>query len=252
MRVLTLVSLFAAAVALLAAAPAVAQGDNKSVSLGVGVLVIPKPYIDMDSEITPLPVLGLRYKAFYFEGIRMGVRGRPRPHLELDGFVQVRFDGYEADDSPALAGMADRDLSMDAGLGIAGKWDGAELGFTVLVDALDESGGHEIDLSLGFPFEAGRWRLEPSATVAWLSEDLVGHYYGVLPGEATPDRAAYAGDSTINLQIGFQAIRPFNNGWTLRFDLEGIAYGNEIKSSPIVEDNLGIKAVAAAFYTFGR
>ena len=36
-------------------------------------------------------------------------------------FVQVRFDGYEEEDSPVFAGMAERDLSMDAGFGVTGK-----------------------------------------------------------------------------------------------------------------------------------
>jgi outer membrane protein len=246
--------LLPASLVLVTAVPARAQGGlpDKSVSLGAGVVVTPKPYLDADSEILPLPVIGLRYKAFYFEGIRMGVRGRPRPHLELDGFVQVRFDGYEEDDSPALAGMADRDMSMDAGFGVAGKWDGAEVGLTLLVDALDESGGHELDLSVGFPFEAGRWRLKPSATVAFQSEDLVDHYYGVLPGEATADRPEYAGEDTINLRIGLQAVRPFDSGWSLLLKAEMVAFGDEIKASPIVDDKLGLRARAAAFYTFGR
>lgn len=235
------------------AAPANAQGlPDRSVSLGAGVVVTPKPYAGADSEILPLPVIGLRYKAFYFEGIRMGLRGRPTQHLELDGFVQARFDGYEEDDAPVLTGMADRDMSLDAGFGITGKWDGSEIGLTVLIDALDESGGHEFDLNVGFPFEAGRWRLKPLATVAFLSKDLVGHYYGVLPGEATPDRAAYEGDDTINLRFGFQALRPWDNGWSLLLRAEAVAYGDAIKQSPIVDDKLGMRARAALFYTFGR
>lgn len=253
MPVLRLARLLAPVLALALAAPAAAQpSGDKSFSLGAGVIVSPRPYLDADAEITALPVLGLRYKAFYFEGIRTGFRGRPHPNLELDGFVQARFDGFEEGDSPALAGMADRDLSMDAGFGVAGKWDGAEVGLSVLADVLDESDGQEVELRLGFPFDAGNWRLTPSATVAWLSEDLVGHYFGVLPGEARPGRPAYAGDDTVSFEVGFRALRIFDSGWTLLLDVGAVAHGGEIRDSPIVDEELSVKARAALFYTWGR
>ena len=40
---------------------------------------------------------GLRYRSFFFEGVRLGFRGRPAEHLELQAFAAARFDDLEID-----------------------------------------------------------------------------------------------------------------------------------------------------------
>ena len=93
--------------------------DGFQLSLGAGLFVSPRPYVGADAEIFPIPVLDLRYKSFFFEGVRTGFRGQPVEHLEMSIFAAMRFDGAEPDDSAFLAqndGKPSTALSGSAGV----------------------------------------------------------------------------------------------------------------------------------------
>jgi outer membrane protein len=239
---------------LLSCGPASAQrpaSDGVEVSLGLGAVVSPRPFIGTNAEVFPIPMLGIRYKSFFFEGTRLGFRGRPAEHFEASVFAAARFDGVDPDDSPALTGMEERDLSVDLGLRLAGVWDHFEVDLIGTQDLLDRSGGQDAELGLAFPFSAGSWRLKPRVSGRWLSDDVVDYYYGVRPSEARPGRAAYAGRDTWNLKAEMSFTRPFNNGWTLLFKADWERLGSEIADSPIVNENDSLGGFAAMVYTFG-
>ena len=41
-------------------------------SLGGGVVASPRPYVGTDTKVIPIPVVGLRYKRWFVQGIRGG------------------------------------------------------------------------------------------------------------------------------------------------------------------------------------
>jgi outer membrane protein len=240
---------------LVCAVPAAAQPpaeEGPIWSVGAGAVFAPRPYEGMDAEVFPIPVVGVRYRNFYWDGIRAGFRFSPAEHLGLDLFAAARFDGYEEDDSDAVRGMAERRLSADLGFRVSGEWERVETGLSLRTDVLDRSDGQEVEADVSFPMEAGSWRITPGLAVSWLSDDLVDYYYGVRPGEALPDRPGYEGEDTLNLSAEVAFLRPFADGrWLFLAGAEAVWFGSEIRDSPIVDDDLGWGGRIAIVRRFG-
>lgn len=249
----------AAALALLACtalplSPAHAQPpgqDGLSWSLGPGILSSPEPYVGADNEVFPVPLLTVDSKRFFFQGIEGGLHLIDRDGFTLDALASIRFQGYEADDSPFLEGMEDRDDSLD--LGLEAAWEARRIGFSLklLADALSESDGQEATAEVYFPLQFGRkLRLEPGVAAVWQSDALVDHYYGVRPVEARPGRPAYEGPSTINGQLKVQAFYFLSQRWMLVGFARLEALGSEIEDSPIVEDSTSYLGFLGVTYRF--
>ncbi|HLS83694.1 MAG TPA: MipA/OmpV family protein [Arenimonas sp.] len=203
----------------------------------VGALLIDRadPYLDMDRDPLLVPLLRFEGERAYLRGLRAGWRLVDTGDFELAGLAQARINGYQAKDSPALAGMADRDDSLD--LGLAATWvtpiGGVEL--ALLQDALDRSGGHEASLTWAVTFRRGGWGFLPALTLHWQDADLVDYYYGVRPGEALPGRPAYRGRAALVPELSLILERPLNPQWRLYARFGHRRYPDAIADSPIIE-----------------
>jgi outer membrane protein len=62
------------------------------------------------------------------------------------------------------------------------------------------------------------------------------YYYGVRPGEATPDRPAYEAGAGANLEFGVQATYRLNANWQLLGGVSVVQMSSAIRNSPVVED----------------
>ena len=206
-----------------------------------GALVIDRadPYVDIDRDPLLVPLLRFEGERAYLRGLRAGWRLVDGDRFELAGLAQARVSGYEAKDSPALAGMAERRPSLD--LGLAGTWRTPIGGFelALLHDALDRSGGSEASLTWAVPFRRGNWGFLPALAVHWRDADLVDYYYGVRPGEALPDRPAYRGESALVPEISLLLERRLAPQWSLFARIGHSRYPGEISDSPIVEREHG-------------
>ncbi|KAA2283968.1 MipA/OmpV family protein [Arenimonas fontis] len=193
------------------------------------------PYADIDRDPLLVPLVRFEGERAYLRGLRAGWRFVDRDDFELAGLAQARLNGYEAKDSPALAGMARRRSSLD--LGLAATWrtplGGIEL--ALLQDALDRSGGREASLTWGLPFRRGGWGFLPALALRWQDADLVDYYYGVRPGEALPDRPAYEGDTALVAELSLLVERRLGPRWSLFARIGHSRYPGEIADSPIVE-----------------
>ena len=237
--------------ALLATGPAHAQPPSRPESpqwsLGAGVVASPSPYVGVDTELIPIPLVGLRWQRLYLQGVRAGYELAPAGSpWRFDLLAQVRFQGYEADDSDFLRGMEDRDTSLDAGVRIGWEGDAWTSDLTLLSDVLDESGGQEAVLTLSRAFPVGRrLRIAPEAGLAWRSAELVEHYYGVRPEEARPFRPAYEGDSTIDGVLGVQGSYRLTGRLSLFGFVRADLLGGDVEDSPIVDDDTELTGILA-------
>lgn len=205
-------------------------------SLGLGVVASPRPYVDADDEIMPVPLFGVRAGGFFFETVRIGYRVADTRHFDMDVLAQARFEGYEEDDSPFLKGMSERRMSADAGLRLMGTWRRVETTFTAFTDALSRHDGQELGLSVGFPMKTNGWTFTPAFGAEWQSSDLVDYYYGVEPGEAIVGRPAYEAGSTLNPRVELGIRKPFcRRKWLFFSTLTHEWLGSEIEGSPIVD-----------------
>jgi outer membrane protein len=105
---------------LIGAAPAYAtdKNDEPELSWGVGLGIISEDegYIELGSDSMAVPIFIINYGDFYLMGPKFGYQlyGNDNYTFGLTG--NYRLDGYEAQDSPFLIGMDDRDGTLDIGV----------------------------------------------------------------------------------------------------------------------------------------
>jgi outer membrane protein len=223
-------------------------------SLGVGVISAPRPYVDSRNETLVIPLVGLDYKRLYVQGIRLGYHLVDQDRLKFDVRARYVFDGLDPADSPFLDGMAERQGTVEAGLGVDWRFaDSWSLGATAFTDVLGRSDGQELGLDLARTWTFGRyrWGLTPAVGVIWQSSDLVDYYYGVPPEEATPVRPAYAGASAIDFRASllfFYRISDRINAIAL---VQARRLDDEIVESPIVDERSAIFGLVGLSYQIG-
>jgi outer membrane protein len=158
--------------------------------------------------------------------------------------------GYDADDSDALEGMANRDWTLEVGLAtvVEGGW--GSLALSATTDVLGEHDGQEVRLTYSIPLGSVRFQVQPAAGIAWYSENLADHYFGVRPGEARAGRPAYAVESATNVFVEVRVLMPLSRRWALVLS-GGVEWLDDaITASPIVEDNTRFGMFAGASYMF--
>jgi len=206
-------------------------------SVGFGVLSAPRPYVGASNTTVPIPLFQLRTGRLSIDGIRASYRLAGDRRLHLDAVGGFDFSGLKASDSPFLAGMQDRDPTVE--LGLAAVLDRARWGGVLWLrqDVLGRSGGQRagFDLALRRVLLDGRLLLLPGLGLEWQSGDRVDYYYGVQPLESLPSRPSYRPGAALNLSA--TAVASYRLG--PRLDLVSIVrmerLDGEITASPIVD-----------------
>lgn len=251
-------------VALTCAAPAFAQqppGKDKpegsSWGLGLAVLSTQKAYKGTDRETKALPMLSYESQYVKLSGPNLelklpGLEWGNSQRLNL-GLMAKLFGpgGYEASDSPVLAGMAERKSGIWAGAKVEWKNDWADLRLELLGDASGESKGRRMLLGL-----ERKWMLSPSLMlipqvgVEWADKKYVDYYYGVRTSEATAGRAAYTGKATLNPEINLTGTYRFDMHHLMMLNVGVKSLGKEIKDSPIVDRSTENRVMLGYKYSF--
>ncbi len=218
--------------------------------LSVVMLYQQKAYRDVDDEVLVLPLPSFENRWVRVNG--PGVDLKLLPAGPWDLALRLRYDGsgYDASDSPALAGMQDRKGGLWAGA--AARWRGGlgELGLEVTGDASGHSNGTQVKLALGKDFRVGRLGLTPRLGVTWLDAKYVDFYYGVRAGEALNTRPAYTGRSTANTELGLRAGYGLAPNQIVFVDVSATRLGQAIQDSPIVDTGTVAGARLGYLYRF--
>jgi outer membrane protein len=225
--------------------------DNFSWSLGIGFIASPRPYKGTDAKYFPVPVLNMRYKRFFLQGIRGGFDYIQKDKVTANVYAQVRFRGLEPDDSPFLEGMTERKKSMDAGTEFIYK--GRPVGFRIgaVSDVLGRSNGQEVSFLAISGVPLGKLGIVlVGFGPRWLSTNRVDYYYGVSEDEARPDRPAYQGQDTWNLDLNVTTILNVSQKMSLFFLFNREGLGNGIKDSPLVDQSAAYSFVTSLTYKF--
>lgn len=244
------------ALALVLAVPAAAQGPPPQTglrwSLGLGAVSSPKPYKGADADIMPIPFLELSYKRFYFQGIRFGYKLVDGAELDLDVRGRYRFAGYSPDDSPYLAGMAERQGTVDGGLAL--EWRRGRFGVaaSVFADLLGRSNGVEtgVDVSWAQPFADRKLLVTPSVGLEWQGAGLVDYYYGVRPEEALPGRPAYEGEAMLTTRAALSLLWRASARVAVIALVRADRLDDDVRDSPIVDQSRAVFAMAGFTYRF--
>ena len=208
---------------------------NLELSLGGGVVVAPRPYEGASAAVIPIPVVTVRYKRLFAEGIRGGVRFLQSGQLTGNAYLQANFKGLDATDSPSLEGITDRRMSADAGAEIVYRARPVGFRFNVPSDVLGRNSGQEVSLQAltGAPLGRGSFLLAGIGP-RWVSATRVDYYYGVSSSEARPDRPEYRGTSSWNSDLSIGANIRVTGKWSLFALFSREAFGSPIENSPLV------------------
>ncbi len=217
---------------------------------GPGVVISTKPYIGMDTQYYVVPFIFYQYDKITFAGTNLGYNLLQESNYAVNIIAKWRFDGYDADDSSALAGMEDREFSVDAGgdLSVFGDWGTIKTSF--VLDVTGRHDGFEAGLSYSKRLHYDPLILSPLVGFNWRSDKLNNYYYGVRTSEAQAGRNAYPAGESLNWFGGCELNYELGENWSLYGRGVYEHLGSEITNSPIVDEDHVVKFIAGAIYTF--
>jgi outer membrane protein len=230
-----------AAVATLAgalAAPASAQTDAAPASswaLGAGVNVLQKGYRDIDRDVLPLPIISYESKWVSASVPTLDLKAYTGDTLSLRLRARYTRDGYEAKDSPFLAGMSDRKGSFWVGGAFLWRPEYANFSAEVLRDAGGHSKATRARVQVDRRFAFGAFGLTPRIGAEWVDDKFVDYYYGVRATEVRADRGFYQGDASTNIDAGLSLDYSFSRRHSVFADVRMTRFGSAIKDSPLME-----------------
>lgn len=218
----------------LAQEPQFKRGESQW-GIGLGVDVQRKAYRDMGNDTQGIPLI-------YFENHWVRVLG-PSVELKLPPAGPVSFrlkaryslDGYEASDSPYLAGMAERESGFWVGGEATWHTPFVNLSAELMGDASGKSEGRQFRLQADRRFAYGKFSFTPRLAAVQLDEKYVGYYYGVNASEAIPGRSQYGGDSTVNMEVGLRIDYTLSPTQNVFLDLRSTRLGDGVKDSPLID-----------------
>lgn len=227
----------------LAAAGAWAQGGapaapQKSESVwGAGLLVSSeiRPYRGVGSETQVFPVLQYENAWIDIWGPVIDLKLHDEGSLLFVLRARYAGSGYDANDSPELAGMQDRKNSVWLGTKVQWRGSLAHVSAEWLADGSGHSKGQQLKLQAETLMHAGPVRVVPRVGLQWLDSKYVNYYYGVNASEARAGRAAYRGKAAFNPEIGARFVYVMTPAQSTFVDVSATALDSTIKRSPIVE-----------------
>ena len=216
-------------------------GQSSSWSLGLGAASMQKAYRGMDRETKLLPMIRYENKYVRISGLGGEVK---LPGLRLSDAQQINFSllgkmemaGYEADDSPFLAGMAERKGGFWAGA--RAEWENPWATVTAELrgDASGDSKGRAFTLGLKRNWRLGQnFILTPSLAATHYNDKYVDYYYGVRASEVRPGRAAYRGDAGTNVEVALRGMYMIDRHHSIIMSLGATRLASEMRKSPLVD-----------------
>lgn len=227
-------ALTSAVVALPASAQS-AGSDASAWTVGGGVAVVKKGYRAMDRDVLPLPLLSYENKWISASVPTLDVKLYANDQLSLRVRTRYAGDGYDADDSPFLAGMADRKGGVWVGGAMVWRPAFANLTAEVLRDASGHSKGTRAKVQANRRFGFGALGVTPRLGVEWVDSKYVDYYYGVKAAEVRAERRLYQGDATANIEAGVRLDYTVERRHTVFLDLRASRFGTAINDSPLLE-----------------
>lgn len=237
--------------------PGPGDPDASTWGLGLAVVSTQKAYKGVDRETRVLPMLSFENRYLKLSGPNLELK---LPGWSLDDSQRLNFGvvaklfgggGYEAGDSPFLAGMAERKSGFWAGGKVEWENDLADVKLEWLGDASGKSKGQRLLLGLERKWMLGSGlMLVPQVGIEWVDAKYVDYYYGVRAGEATAARAAYTGRAAWNADIGLTGIYRLGGRHSLMLNAGVKVLGQEIRDSPLVDRSTENRVMLGYMYRF--
>jgi len=196
-------------------------------ALGMGAVVLEKPYRDFDREVLPLPLISYESK-----------------------WISATLPTFDVKLYSILSGMDERKSSLWAGSAVTWKTGFANLSGEVLADAMGNSKGTRAKLQIDRRFAAGKFGFTPRLAAEWVDDKYVDYYYGVRQSEAQAGRAFYEGKATTNVQVGLRMDYSPSRHHSVFVDVGATRFGSSVEDSPLVDKSTGATLALGYAYRF--
>ncbi len=227
-------------------------GRKGRVGVGLGVIGRSSPYLNYDGGVyQAIPAFTYNGDRLQLLGpsLRFGVVGTG--DLRLAATLRYRIGVYEEDDSPALAGLGDRESTLMGGFALLAELPGGvDLEIRYDHDFLDRVGGGAAQVGVDKSLSLGIVRLAPHISMNWLSSELSSYDFGVPTHAATENRQAYRLSNTINIEVGLGSFIELYRDWRILINVSVEFFDDEISASPVVNEDHVIKGFGALNYVF--
>ncbi|HET6828002.1 MAG TPA: MipA/OmpV family protein, partial [Ramlibacter sp.] len=207
--------------------------------LGLAAVSKQKAYRGFDRETNLLPLVEFenQYVRVFGPGLRVKLPGLHISETQRLNFSLVGkydFSGYEADDSPFLAGMRERKGGFWAGARAEWQTSVAKLSTEWTADTSGHSKGQMLSLGIEKTWRFGQHvMLTPRVVAVWQDRKYVDYYYGVRADEVRPGRAVYRGESAVNAEVGLRGVYTFDRNHSVFLDVGATRLASEIRNSPL-------------------
>ena len=230
-----------------------------SVGLGIAARIATSPYRGGGTRYDLLPLYLYEGERLFLHANRLGVKlldkGDRNNGQRLDLFIEQRLEGFTADHLPvsvaSVAGMVTREPGIDFGLSYRYRQPWGMLQAELVHDVGKTNKGSEARLGYSYDWRSGPWTLRPTLSVSFRDATLNNYYYGVLPGDATSGRPAYAPGAGINTALGLYGAYDVSQRWRLLAGVSATVLDAKIKDSPIIQKRVLPAIYIGAAYDFG-
>ncbi|OPX55582.1 Outer membrane scaffolding protein for murein synthesis, MipA/OmpV family [Oceanospirillum multiglobuliferum] len=168
----------------------------------------------------------------------------------LTGNGSLLSDKNDYKNNSKLVGLKERDGTLDAGFYLMHKNERGRLKVKLLDEITGKHSGMSANVDYMFDYKVSDWNITPYLGANWNSANMVNHFYGVSIAEATVNRAAYSGNSTVNLYTGINGRYDITPHWDIEVGASYIHIGKGIRDSSIVNDSHVIASHVGVNYNF--
>jgi len=237
--------------------PAAGRTDapGSDLALGLGFASRQRVYtgVKRDNKAIPLVFWDTRWVKVAGTGLEVKLgRADLSADQQLSGGLRLAYqrDGYDAGDSPALAGMEDRKASFWGGVG--GTWSNpfAQVSAEWLADLSGHSRGQKLQAEVEHRFGLGRFALTPRLQAQWADSQVVDYYFGVRDAEALPNRPAYSPGAATSVGAGLRVDWLAGAHHALFLDVGATHVAGGISRSPIVDRSDSSQIALGYLYRF--
>lgn len=235
------------------------EGGYLPWGVGVAVLSNQKAYTDIDRDIMAIPLLSYENEYIKWYGLAIDFK---LPSIVLNDSQQIDFsiaadydfggyDNDEANDTPILNGMDERDGGYELGAKIEWKTPWVDVSAKYLADVSGDRNGSRFSIGFERNWMFGQhFMVSPHLEVTWMNDNYVDHMYGVRSHEVRANRPLYVGKSTFNIEYGIMAIYMFDMHNSLFLNISATSLGDKIQDSPITDSSTENSLMLAYAYYF--
>ncbi|MCW5624418.1 MAG: MipA/OmpV family protein [Burkholderiales bacterium] len=218
--------------------------------LGVGLRLQESPYRGQSPIVDLLPLLSYEGEKVYLRGTRAGWYLVDRDDFKLEVIGQFRLNRYTGEPEDYLAGMT-RERAFEGGASAIFPTGLGEWSVEAVSDLSSTHKGQEVSLAWARSWTVGDLTLRPSLSLNYYSRALSNYYYGVEPGEARPDRPAYAPGASNNLRLGLHASYRVTTNSYLYGSFGVNRFDGSVSDSPIIDRQAQFTLFGGYLYRFG-